>query len=147
MAMRSFARVQRRMKCMINYDRFCRLAASSSAELPSSSFGEGFYSHRNPLVRVFIHKEPQVGRYLGHHPRNAGPRCGTPRASPRPPGAPGGDIRVMPEVFLTPSRARATVYITPMALVCRVAWAVTAVERTVLHLCQKSSRDQWRGVT
>ena len=32
----------------------------------------------------------------------AGPRCGTPRASLRPPGAPGGEIPVKPEVFLTP---------------------------------------------
>ena len=51
--------------------------------------------------------------HLGHqHCWSPRPRCGTPRASPQPLAAPGGDIRVMPEVFLTPSRARATVYIT-----------------------------------
>ena len=38
-------------------------------------------------------------------------RWGTPRASPQPPGAPGGDITVKPKVFLTPPGARATVYI------------------------------------
>ena len=30
--------------------------------------------------------------HLGLHPKKAGPRWGTPRASPQPPGAPGGDI-------------------------------------------------------
>ena len=48
--------------------------------------------------------------HLGLHSSEAGPRCGTPRASLRPPGAPGGDIPVKPEVFLTPSLAPATVY-------------------------------------
>ena len=50
--------------------------------------------------------------HLGHHRYFACPRCGTPRASLQPPAAPGGDIPVMPEVFLTPSRARASVYLT-----------------------------------
>ena len=50
--------------------------------------------------------------HLGLHSSGAGPRWGTPRASPPPPGAPGGDIPVKPEVFLTPSRARASVHIT-----------------------------------
>jgi hypothetical protein len=54
-----------------------------------------------------------LGPYLGLHCGFSCPRWGTPRASPQPPGAPGGDITVKPEVFLTPSRARATVPITP----------------------------------
>merc|ERR1711938_434619 len=47
--------------------------------------------------------------HLGLHSSGAGPRWGTPRASPPPPGAPGGDIPVKPEVFLTPSLPTATV--------------------------------------
>ena len=57
-------------------------------------------------------RSPQVGPHLGLHCGFACPRWGTPRASPQPPGSPGGDITVKPEVFLTPPRARATVYST-----------------------------------
>ena len=42
-----------------------------------------------------IYGSPRTGGsevHLGHHNKKAGPRCGTPRASPRPPHAPGGDI-------------------------------------------------------
>ena len=39
--------------------------------------------------------------HLGLHSSGAGPRWGTPRASPQPPGAPGGVIAAMPEVYLT----------------------------------------------
>jgi hypothetical protein len=59
---------------------------------------------------------PQVGPHLGLHCGFACPRWGTPRASPQPPGSPGGDITVKPEVFLTPPRARATVYSTPQLI-------------------------------
>ena len=54
--------------------------------------------------------QPLGSADLGLHYDFACPRWGTPRASPPPPGAPGGDITVKPEVFLTPSRPRATVY-------------------------------------
>ena len=58
------------------------------------------------------HRAQHLGPHLGLHSSGAGPRWGTPRASPQPPGAPGGDITVKPEVFLTPPRPRATVPVT-----------------------------------
>ncbi len=42
-----------------------------------------------------IYGSPRSGggeEHLGLHPKKAGPRWGTPRASPQPSGAPGGDI-------------------------------------------------------
>ena len=57
------------------------------------------------------HRAQHLGPHLGLlHSSGACPRWGTPRASLQPPGAPGGDITVKPEVFLTPPRPRATVY-------------------------------------
>ena len=74
------------------------------------------------------HRAQHLGPHLGLHSSGAGPRWGTPRASPHPPGAPGGDITVKPEVFLTPPRPRATVPGTllrdPTARMVQVAPAV-----------------------
>ena len=64
------------------------------------------------IIRGGYNPQPQVGSHLRLHCSFACPRWGTPRASLQPPGAPGGDITVMPEVFLTPPLPRATVHYT-----------------------------------
>ena len=63
-------------------------------------------------VGLGLHTPSTWGRTSGYHSSGAGPRWGAPRASLRPHPAPGGDIKVMPEVRLTPYRVRATVPLT-----------------------------------
>ena len=68
--------------------------------------------------RLAPHEEPRTSKITQRPPERWGRTSGfttilrargaTPRASPQPPGAAGGGIPVKPEVFLTPSRPRAT---------------------------------------
>ena len=78
-----------------SHQSICRFERSSGRWLRPSAVGLARAQH--------------LGPHLGLHSSRAGPRWGTPRASPQPAGAPGGANTVKPEVFLTPSRARASV--------------------------------------